>query len=358
MPLAWHKSKGKKSMKKKSIVAGVLMSSLVMAVPGTAFSQHSFLKSGGVDDANVAIAYYNTIDPNNLRMTQAEWLEVNGYNDPLNEIIEVRGHFSDGDLAFWRSISLVNDKRSGHEDNIAFTTANYNTEMDALNGTNPVSIVNMEYSPGPEDDHITKFYVFDVNTGERVTSTVFDSSNEQLHLPAACYSCHGGDDDAEAPLPDGYNEGSGETNATFLAFDINTMTFGNTTQASLEPNIKKLNEAVLNTDPTKATRKLVKGLYGGAELPRSTQDLTYIPTSWMDEPVLYREVIVPSCQGCHTTSDTKILSLQWWKANASSIREVVFHEQLMPDSMPAFNRFWSTNQHQIVSDALDRFELP
>lgn len=345
-------------MKLKTTVVGVLMASLSIVVPGTAFSQHSFLKSGGVDDDDVAIAYYKTIDPGNLRQTQNAWLEVNGYNDPINEVIDVKGHFSDGDLAFWRSISLVIDKRPGYEGNIAFTTGNYNTEIDALNGTNPVSIVNMEYSPGPEDDPITKFYVFDVNTGERVNSTVFDSNLEQLHLPAACFSCHGGDDDAEAPLLDGYNEGSGETNATFLAFDINTMKFDNTTRTSLEPAIKKLNEAVLLTDPTKATRKLVKGLYGGSGLPRNTQNLSYIPTSWLEETELYYDVIVPTCRGCHTTSDTKLLSLRWWKANASSIREVVFHEQLMPDSMPAFNRFWSTNQNQIVLDALDRFELP
>ncbi len=355
-------------MKKRTIIAGVLMASLSIAVPGTVFSQeHGFLKSGGVDDAKVAIEYYKTIDPDNLRLTQNAWLDVNGYNDTdINEVIEVKGHFSDGDLAFWRSISLVNDKRDGYEGNIAFTTANFNSEVDALNGTNPVSIVNMEYSPGPEGEPITKFYVFDVDGDRlRATSTVFVDGGEKLHLPAACFSCHGGDDDAEAPLLNGYNDGSGETNAAFLAFDIRTMTFGGTTQASLEPGIKKLNEAVLGTDPTKATRKLVKGLYGGAGLPRDTQDLDYIPTSWVGEEDLYYNVIVPTCQGCHATSDTKLLSLQWWKANAASIREVVFHEQLMPDSMPAYERFWKESdqpdqpaQHEIVLDALDRFELP
>ncbi len=349
-------------MKKRTIVAGVLMASLSIAVPGTVFSQHEFLKSGGVDDENVAIAYYNTIDPGNLRTTQEDWLKVNGYKDPVNEEIVVKGHFSDGDLAFWRSISMVKDKRPGYEGNIAFTTANYKKEKDALDGTNPVSIVNMEYSPGPEDDLITKFYVFNADTGERVTSTIFVEGGEPLYLPAACYSCHGGDDDAESPLLSGYNDGSGETNATFLAFDIRTMAFGDTTQASLEPNIKKLNEAVLGTDPTKATRKLVKGLYGGAGLPRDTQDLDYIPASWNVgevEEELYRDVIVPTCQGCHTASDTKLLSLQWWKANTASIREVVFHEELMPDSMPSYERFWNdTNQHEILLNALDHFELP
>jgi len=345
-------------MKIRATVAGVLMASLCTAVPGTGWAQHDFLTSGVVDDEEVANAYYDTIDPNNLRLTQNAWLEVNGFNDPINEIIEAKGHFSEGDLAFWRGISMVRDKRDGYKGNIAFTTANYATETDSLNGTNPVSIVNMEYSPGPEEDKITKFYVFDVNSGARMTSTVFDSTGAQLFMPAACYSCHGGDDDAEAPLSDGYNDGSGETNSTFLSFDINTMSFGNTTQASLEAAFKKMNKAVLRTDPTKATRKLIKGLYGGSKLPLDTQDLSYTPTSWQAESELYLDVIVPTCRGCHTVADSKLLSLEWWKANPDKIREVVFHEETMPNSEPAFNRFWSTNQHQILREALDRFEFP
>lgn len=326
-------------------------------IPNTAMSM-GFLKSAGIDDNAVAESYYRTIDPNNERLTQADWEEVNGYNDPSNEVVVVKGHFTDGDLAFFRSISMVEDKRPGHEGNIAYTTANYLTEADALAESNAVSIVNMEYSTGPEgDDKITKFYVYDAATGQRLNSTSFDANNEQLYLPAACFACHGGDDDAEAPLADGYNEGSGETNSTFLAFDMNTMIFSNNvTRASLEAGMKKLNEGVMKTDPSKATRKLIKGLYGGPGLPRATQDLDYIPSSWKGEQVLYHDVIVPTCRTCHTTSDSKVLSLSWWKDNAADIREVIFSEQFMPDSMPSFNRFWDTNQNQIVLDALNRFE--
>lgn len=342
-------------MKLRATVTGVLLA-CSMALPGAATA--GFLKSAGVDDNAVAEAYYQTIDPNNERLTQADWREVNGFNDPVNEVVVVKGHFTDGDLAFFRRIEMVEDKRDGYEGNIAYTTVNYDTEVDALDGINAISIVNMEYSTGPEgDDKITKFYVY-LPDGTRSNSTAFDANNEELYLPAACFACHGGDDDAEAPLVDGYNEGSGETNSTFLAFDMNTMKFSNTvTRSSLESDMKKLNEGVLKTDPTKATRKLIKGMYGGADLPRATQDSNYIPSSWQGEEELYFEVMVPTCRMCHTTSDSKVLSLSWWKENAADIREVIFSEQLMPDSMPSYNRFWhETNQHQIVKDALDRFE--
>ncbi|MDX2507035.1 MAG: hypothetical protein QNL62_21525, partial [Gammaproteobacteria bacterium] len=191
-------------MKIKATVVGVLMASYCIAVPGMAWGgNHDFLKSGGVDTVGVANAYYDTIDPNNLRLTQGDWEEVNGFNDPLNEVVNVRGYFNEGDLSFWRSIRMVVDQRPGYEGNIAFTTGNYLTEdLSKIGPTVAESIVNMEHSPGPEGDRITKFYVYDVddlnNDGDRLPSTVFDSTGEELFVPAACYSCHGGDDDADA----------------------------------------------------------------------------------------------------------------------------------------------------------------
>ena len=255
---------------------------------------------------------------------------------------------------------MVRDKRPGYRGNIAFTTVNYNSAAYACAGTPQGSIVNMEYSPGPDDDRIAKFYVFapdtDFDAGARRTHTAFPNS-EELYVPAACFSCHGGDDDATSPI-NSYNDGSGETNATFLLFDVATMTFDGVSQANIERTLRKFNKAVLRTDPTTATRKLIKGLYGGNGLPRNTQDLDYIPVSWQSEAQLYREVVVPSCRSCHTTSDTKVLSLAWWKANPGSIREEVFHELKMPNSPAAFERFWGSNQPTILMEALDRFENP
>lgn len=340
------------------IIATAMVAICFVAVPAAWGVNHNFYKAGGVDDLEVANAYYETIDPHDLRMTQDDWEEVNGFNDPRNKVIVAKGYFNEGDLSFWRSIHMVRDKRPGYKGNIAFTTVNYDSELDSVNEVNKLSIVNMEYSPGPDGDRISKFYVYDAVSGARLTNTAFVVGGEELFLPAACFSCHGGDDDAEGSLPEGYSDGSGETNATFLAFDVNTMTFGGTSLASLEAAFKKMNKAVLRTDPTKATRKLIKGLYGGRGLPEDTQDLTYVPASWASEKELYREVIVPSCRSCHTTSDTKLLTLAWWKANPAKIREAVFHEQTMPNAEASFDRFWLSNQPQILAEALDRFEQP
>jgi hypothetical protein len=348
----------------KTIVIGALVVGYCLAFTNTASAQQDLLKAGGVDDEEVALAYYSTIDPNNERLTQDDWKAVNGFNDPLNKVVEVKGYFNNGDLGFWRSIEMVRDKRPGKKGNVAFTTVNYDTEEASIAGTPQGSIVNMEYSQGPDDDRITKFYVYasdtdpDYTAGERKTNTALAIGGDPLYLPAACFSCHGGDDDAESPITS-YNDGSGESNATFLAFDVNTMTFNNTSLASLEADFKKLNKGVLRTDPSKATRKLIKGLYGGRGLPRSTQDSGYIPASWDDggdNAYLYSEVIVPSCRLCHTAADTKLLSLAWWKANPDSIREEVFHEERMPNAPHSYGEFWASNQPDILRDALDRFE--
>lgn len=344
----------------KTALAGVLVGLFLLPVNTySADVENGLLKANGVDDEAVAIAYYETIDPDDLRLTQYDWELINGYRDPINEVVEIAGHFNASDLGFWRRISMVADKRAGYRGNIAFTTVNYDTEYDAVYDLNPVSIVNMEYSPGPEGDRITKFYIYDGVTGNRLTNTVFDPDSataETLYLPAGCFSCHGGDDDAVAPLPDGYNDGSGETNAGFLAFDFNVFDYGSlVSRAEQENDIKKMNRAVLKTNPSKAVRRLVRGLYGGKGLPNDTQDSSYMPSSWDSEPKLY-QVIVTDCLGCHTLSDSKVLSLQWWKSNTNELREAVFEEYFMPNSPFANRRFWSNGNADIIYDALLRFE--
>jgi hypothetical protein len=58
--------------------------------PGAVYSGN-LLKANGVSTEADAILYYQTIDPANQRLTQAAWREVNGFNDPANEIVVVGG---------------------------------------------------------------------------------------------------------------------------------------------------------------------------------------------------------------------------------------------------------------------------
>ena len=336
-------------MKINSILSCALAAIFYLIFMGTVNAQTDVLKAAGVDNAVVAKAYYKTIDPNNKRLTQNAWERFNGFQSPLNAIVKATGYFNLGDLGFYRRIEMVVDKRPGYKGNIAFTTFNYTNEADSLLEGNlkykrAASIVNMEYSPGPQGDHITKFYVYDnAKYGKRLLKTTFSEGGEELFVPAACYSCHGGDDvEGSSVGSDGYNEGSGETNAGFIAFDHRTMSFSpNAQRGDLEPAFKKFNVAILHTDPSRGVKELVRGLYGGQRLTRRTQT-NFVPADWRNggEIELYRKVVVPSCLSCHTLSDKKLMRLSYWKNNAAKIRKVVFKTQFMPNAVPSYNRLF------------------
>jgi hypothetical protein len=330
--------------------AAIISFALVGAsiAPGAVYSGN-LLKANGVSTEADAIKYYQTIDPNNLKLTQDAWREANGFNDPGNEIVVVGGHKNVSDLGFWRRIEMVIDQRPGYVGNVAMTTFNFETEQDAFLNTNAKSIVNMEYSPGPNGDRITKFYIYDA-AGNRKNSTFFDPhppTREELFLPNGCASCHGGGRD--------FTSRGGKTGGGFLAFDFNVFEYGTlTSRAENEANVKKLNKGVLKTYPPSAVQNLIRGLYGGKNLPLATQNSAYRPSAWDTERALWN-VVVTDCLGCHTQSEQEVLSLDHWKRNVGDLREEVLKKKLMPNSPYANRRFWSTDHHQIVEDALQRF---
>ena len=346
-------------------------------IPGAAYSG-PLLKANGVSTAQDAADYYATIDPGNLRLTQKDWRIVNGFEDkdgnpiPGNEVVVVGGHKNVSDLGFWRRIEMVIDKRWGKRRNVAFTTYNFETEDDAINNINAKSIVNMEYSPGPNGDRITKFYIYHAedgspDSGKRLLKTFFDpdglhdplKKDELYFLPNGCAACHGGGEDFRAH--------SGKTDGGFLAFDFNVFEYGtsanSTSRAANEANVKKLNQGVLMTDPPSAVKSLIYGLYGGKYLPNDMQNSAYRPTDWDTEKDLWN-VVVTDCLGCHTLSESSVLNLNYWKLHVGSLREHIFEYRLMPNSPYANRRFWNTDPNQspttpahsdTVRNALDRF---
>ena len=310
----------------------------------------NLLKANGVSTEADAIMYYNTIDPNSLRLTQAAWRDINGFNDLRNEIVVVGGHKNISDLGFWRRIEMVIDKRPGYVGNVAMTTFNFVNEADTVDPKNAKSIVNMEYSPGPNGDRITKFYIYNASGG-RENGTIFDpdlAKAETLFLPNGCASCHGGRKD--------FATSGGKTGGGFLAFDFNVFEYGTlTSRAANEANVKKLNKGVLMTKPPSAVKNLVSGLYGGNDLPSVTQNSAYRPSDWPSSEQALWNVVVKDCLGCHTLSEQEVLSLNYWKVNVGDLREKILKHKTMPNAPYSNRRFWTTDHHNIVEDALNRF---
>jgi hypothetical protein len=333
---------------KAALISVALLAGSTM--PGAVYSG-DLLKANGVSTENDAKKYYSIIDPNDLRLTQDAWKAVNGFNDHRNEAVVVAGHKNVSDLGLWRRIEMVIDKRPGYLGNVAFTTFNFETEQDAFLNHNPLSIVNMEYSPGPNGDRITKFYIYNPTNGTRKTSTFFDLTvREELFLPNGCAACHGGGTHGVD-----FKTHAGRTGGGFLAFDFNVFEYGVlTSRADNEANVKKLNQGVLMTNPPGAVKTLVSGLYGGNNLPRATQNSAYRPSDWNIEPALWK-VVVTDCLGCHTLTEQEVLSLDHWKRNVASFREIILKEKEMPNAPFSNRRFFNTNNHQIVEEALNRF---
>jgi hypothetical protein len=337
------------------------------------------LKALGVSTDADATAYYHFIDPGNQRTTQKDFRCFNGFPDAgcaaansVNTNVTVKGHKNKSDLGsdvngpggvpayanlgFFRRIELVVDQRSGFKGNVAMSTYNFDAGMCCDVG-NAKSIVNMEYSPGPAGNRVTKFYIYDVASGNRKNSTVFDpnaGTAEQLYVPKGCASCHGGGKD--------YTVRGGSTGGGFLAFDFNVFDYshGGTDQASNEVGVKALNQAVLMTNASDDVRAQIYGLYGGSRLPSATQNTAYRPSSWDTEPALWT-VVVKDCQGCHTWSEVDIRSLSYWKLldSARNIRNLIDTEQTMPNSPTGRNNLLNRdNEYAIVNDFLNRNGAP
>jgi len=377
----------------RAAIPGVLLA--ISLAPGTGYSG-PLLKALGVSTDSDATNYYNYIDPGHLRSDQAHWRCVNGFPDAgcdpanlVNNIVLVKGHKNKSDLGsdvngsvayaskgFWRRLELVVDKRSGYQGNVAMSTFNFAPDPRLPDGgvcckeADAVSIVNMEYSPGPAGNRITKFYIYagaayagtvSPPWGTRINSTIFDpnvSAAEHLFLPNGCASCHGGGKD--------YTVRGGSTGGGFLAFDFNVFDYSvaaeGETQAANEANVKALNKAVLMTNASDDVRAQIYGLYGGTGLPLATQNTAYRPSSWDTEPALWT-VVVKDCQGCHTWSEVDIRSLSYWKLldSARNIRNLIDTEQTMPNSPTGRNNLLHRDggsEYAIIDDALTRFGAP
>jgi hypothetical protein len=368
-------------MKIQQWVTRLLALSSALAMAGSLHAG-TLLKANGVSTDADATKYYNYIDPGNLRSDQAHWRCVNGFPDAgcdpalgnsVNTIVLVKGHKNKSDLGsdvngpsvayaglgFWRRLELVVDKRSGYQGNVAMSTFNFDPGK-CCDPANAKSIVNMEYSPGPAGNRITKFYIYNP-AGTRVNSTVFDpnpGTAEALFLPNACASCHGGGKD--------YTVRGGSTGGGWLAFDFNVFDYSvaaeGETQAANEANVKALNKAVLMTNAGDDNSALIQGLYGGRGLPLAAQNMAYRPKSWDTEPKLWT-VVVRDCQGCHTWSEVDIRSLNYWKKldSARNIRALIDTEKTMPNSPTGMNNLLNRDggsEYAIIDDALTRFGAP
>lgn len=344
-----------------------------------------------------ADAYYAAIDPTLAKATLANWTSLNGFGGAIAP--SHAKYVNAGDLGFGRSMYVIKWAldRNGViapsttcsvskelNCNISSYVQNYPTLKDAVNGTNLIATVAMEYTPrvlangsfDPNKPKFTKFYVFDKN-GVRVNRADLDGRGEKF-VPGLCNTCHGG-----KPKPNnlgasnpGYFDG-GDTGAHWIPWDLDTFEYNKAASRSgQEAQFKALNKSILETGPTAASAALVRGWYGGKSMPNLTFDGSYVPTGWIstasdgDKSALYSQVFAYSCRSCHYQREVRNNSghpifqgellestltfhaFDDFKKYKNEIEALVYDAGVMPLAKRTYENFWRTSQPEILDNEL------
>ena len=334
------------------------------------FRLHSSHPVFAGSDADTA-AYYKTVDPLDRKTTFDDWKRENDLTSCVPPDCIHTVYFNTVDLGFGRSLFLK--VRSNGD--VASYLQNYPSVRDALKNRNLLAAVAMEFGPpvdssgqelaGPK---FTKFYVFNAQ-GTRINKIDLDGRGEKF-VPGLCNSCHGG----KPKRVDEANQyfDRGETGAKFIAWDLDTFTYDKTLpRAMQEDEFKRLNQAVLLTNPPSATRLVIDGWYGGAGLPSPTFDGSFVPPGWRQDGAaveeLYRKVVAPSCRSCHNQRGSynsaghaildgakeqtlEFASFADFSRYEEQIESLVYEEGLMPLAKRTFDRFWRSEQPKILDD--------
>lgn len=304
------------------------------------------------EDVDSARAYYAAVDPTNRRTTLEAWRTVNGFNIGADAAAV---YINANDLGFSRRMFVRTDPITGV---VSSYVENYPTLQDALNQTNLIATVAMEYTVAPGQDpqdpdahRYTTFYVFGAN-GNRDLGADLDGRGFKF-VPGLCNTCHGGRPKA---LVDGVYPDAGDTGAGHIPWDLDTYLFADNTasvsRADQEDQFKIFNQTVLRTNPTAAQRELIEGWYGGSSLPANTFNGGFVPDGWRPPAApdnatqLYLQVVARSCRACHVQrgseqqSDIDFASYEKFISYKPRIEKLVFDESTMPLARQTFGRFW------------------
>ena len=316
------------------------------------------------EDANSARAYYRTVDPLDQRTNLEAWRNVNGFNIGADAFAI---YINNNDLGFSRRMFVRTDPITGV---VSSYVENYPTLSDAINETNLIATVAMEYTVAPGQDPLdtdaprfTTFYVFDGNDNRDLGADL-DGRGFKF-VPGLCNTCHGGRPKA---LVNGVYPDGGDTGAGFIPWDLDTYLFEDATaavsRAQQEDQFKIFNETVLYTNPLPAAREVIEGWYGGPNLPANAFNGGFVPEGWLppnapaNATQLYLQVVAPSCRACHVMrgsdlqNDIDFASYDKFMSYKHRIETLVYDESTMPLALRTFDRFWA---NEIIPETLANF---
>lgn len=332
-----------------------------------------------IETLESAHAYYAAVDPESKKSTLNDWLDANCFDHTAPDYgVGAAGpngahavYTNNFDLGFGRDMYFM---KCAATNTSASVVINYTSLEQAALRQSPIIAVAMEYgaaADGSNPSHrFTKFYVFapDDRDGQlkRVSSANFDRRGNK-YVPGACTSCHGGtlpvlpaNFRATAKYPVIQNPtldttttpanlcsptatagclSSGDVDAAFLPWDLDSLLFADTdpaftghsiaktglNRADQEPHLRALNMLAHDTfepevepqgagaaaptlDRYEAVRLLVEGWYGGPNFPNGSYSDANPPASWTSWAAtaasadLYHNAFARTCRACHSVN--------------------------------------------------------
>lgn len=204
------------------------------------------------------------------------------------------------------------------------------------------------------------------NGGASLTGLGTPGQNFNNHIPSNCATCHGGSYNSSTHRVDG---------SLFLPFDLDQFDFDAThTRAGQEGVFRQLNQMVRNVaensgnNPNNVLSDQIDGWYhntahtttatGSFDLSGSF-DSSYLPAGWdstqtsasVDAANLYRDVVRPSCRGCHLVNSIPFDSEADFVDFASlAVGRITAYQ--MPQSLQAIRNFWQSDQPSSLENYL------
>lgn len=368
------------------------------------------------NEASYAQAYYDAIDPTDLRATLDGFKATNGFGTSVAGVNEVNVIFRDvRDLGYGRKMTVrfTNSTYPGWPGShwvavfvenyqvVPFAGVNYSTlNLEAAITANPnyhVGTNAIEYSNAPDGRKFAKFYTYAPNTGARLDTVNLDGRGQKA-MPSVCINCHGGRADPLLTFNDPVAGGGttrfpngGYVKARMQPIDVGSVEFWGTApyrRIDQEEGLRQINYALFcahsvatgvvvpaagvdacrpapiqGHDYQGVAADLMKDWYlanGGINTPNAALVDTYVPAGWVGQESLYNGVVKPYCRVCHQLRGTEnssqpnidFTSFARFSSYADRIKHHVFDRGNMPLGLLIYNQFWNTGAPEQLADFL------
>lgn len=334
-----------------------------------------------VNGLATATAYYDTIDPANLKTDLASWWTANGFGVDGSGGTRA-SYLNHNDLGFGRDMHCLGDNQDyacyvtnyGLPDQNPSNADDAETQNEATQG----ATVTMEYHAALGDTAVS-FYAYNGGLGsaQRIKFADLDGLGPKP-IPQLCMVCHGGEPgsfvDDDLVHVDGFEDNLVH-DAKFREFDLPTFRYSGNRSWEFPPAVSTLNNTELDNfevinnevsviNPGNKISALIDAWYsGGGNTPQELSD-SQVPVSWQGDSVgavtsedAYRDLYAPSCRACHIARSGIVDTFNSFKFSSFWVCE---QPKVMPNAYITYKNFWSdlirVNLFEVVTGTADCFD--